>query len=210
MKVDDVQKLLEIQLISQIIKSTSSDDNSDSSFSTLMESMLNAIVNKNGNLNLNSLVSGNNGTLNAIKNSINTNVTSGNLTIDEAVDKASKEYNVDKKLILAVIQQESSFDPNSVSSAGAEGLMQLMPETAKELGVNNAFNIEQNVEGGTKYLKNLLDMYGNSKEMALAAYNAGPGAVNSRGVRNASDIYKMSSETKDYVQKVMSNYNKLG
>ena len=86
--------------------------------------------------------------------------------------------------------------------------MQLMPATARELGVKNSFDVSQNVEGGTKYLKGLLDMYGNSKEMALAAYNAGAGAVKSRGMHNASEVYKMPTETQDYVKKIIANYNK--
>ncbi|MDP4178127.1 MAG: lytic transglycosylase domain-containing protein [Bacillota bacterium] len=128
--------------------------------------------------------------------------TSGNISIDQAVDEASKKYNVDRNLINAVIEQESSFNPNSVSSAGAVGLMQLMPSTASELGVSDPFNVEQNVDGGTKYLRELLDMYGNSKELALAAYNAGPQAV---ARYNGIPQY---AETQDYVKKVMQNYAK--
>ncbi|WP_010239705.1 lytic transglycosylase domain-containing protein [Clostridium arbusti] len=138
---------------------------------------------------------------NTITNDINKDIHINNLSIDEAVDNASKKYGVDKKLVLAVIQQESSFNPSSTSSAGAMGLMQLMPGTAKELGVSNAYDINQNVDGGTKYLKSLLDTFGDYK-MAIAAYNAGPGAVKSSG----ENISKLPSETKDYVAKVSKYY----
>ena len=104
---------------------------------------------------------------------------------------------------MAVIKQESGFNPKSTSGAGAMGLMQLMPGTAKELGVSDAYNVEQNVDGGTKYLKGLLDMYGNTKELALAAYNAGPGTLQNRGVKDVSDISRLPNETRDYVQKVI-------
>lgn len=122
--------------------------------------------------------------------------------IEKAVETASKKYGVDKNLILSVIQQESSFNPNSTSGAGAMGLMQLMPATAKELGVNNAYDINQNVDGGTKYLKGLLSTFGDLKT-AIAAYNAGPGAVKSSN----GDISKLSAETKNYVAKVTKYYN---
>ena len=135
-------------------------------------------------------------------------VNSGNMDINSVVEKASNKYNVDKELINAVIKQESSFDPRSTSSSGAMGLMQLMPGTAKELGVTNAYDIGQNVDGGTKYLRGLLDMYGNSKELALSAYNAGSGTLNSRGVKDKSDIDKLPYETRDYVKKVMKYYGK--
>lgn len=214
MKIDSTQQALELQLMTQMMRSASGGN--DNTFNMVMSTLLKALQNSGtdlsslnlGNSDLSNLSTENYAPLKNLKQDIKSAVNSGNVYIDDAIDKASKKYKVDKKLIMAVINQESSFNPNSVSTAGAEGLMQLMPGTASELGVKNAFDVQQNVDGGTKYLKGLLDMYGNSKEMALAAYNAGPGAVKNRGMRNASDVYKMPAETQDYVAKIMTNYDK--
>lgn len=116
------------------------------------------------------------------------------------IEEASEKYNVDSKLIQALIKQESGFNPNAVSKAGAKGLMQLMPKTALSLGVKDAFNPKENIEGGVKYLKQMLDKYHGNKILALAAYNAGPGAVDKfSGV----PPYK---ETQNYVKSILANY----
>lgn len=116
------------------------------------------------------------------------------------VDKTAKKYNVDNRLVTALIKQESAFDPKAVSKAGAQGLMQLMPETAKSVGVLNPFSAVQNVEGGVRYLKKMLDKYNGNVILALAAYNAGPGAVDKY---NGVPPY---AETQDYVKKILSDY----
>lgn len=126
--------------------------------------------------------------------------------IYSAVDSAAKKYGVDSNLILAIIKQESDFDPNSTSGVGAAGLMQIMPENFSSLGITDQYDVSQNINGGTKLLKEYLDQYGGNKEMALMAYNGGPGTMQKRGVTSANDLYKMPKETQNYVPKVMGYY----
>ncbi|WPC41460.1 lytic transglycosylase domain-containing protein [Clostridium sp. JS66] len=217
MNVDNnkkVEQLLQAQLMTQIFKSAFG--NSDS-FGLILESLTKAFSDSDGNMDFSKLALGETDLsklgygagerLNSIYKDLKSDIKSSNLTIDEAVRKASQKYGVDSNLIMAVIKQESDFNPNSVSEAGAEGLMQLMPGTASELGVSNPYNIEQNVEGGTKYLKSLLNMYANNKQLALAAYNAGPGTLQNRGVSDVSGISRLPYETRDYVNKVMKYYS---
>lgn len=119
---------------------------------------------------------------------------------DEIIKRASEAYNVPEKLISSVIKQESNFDPSATSTAGASGLMQLMPGTAKYLGVKNIFDPEQNIMGGAKYLRQMLNQFDGNMETAVAAYNAGPGAV------KKYDGIPPYKETQDYVKKVLHNY----
>lgn len=116
--------------------------------------------------------------------------------IDEIISSASKEYAVDPNLIKAVIKAESDFNPNAVSSAGAKGLMQLMPQTARSLGVSNSFDPEQNIKGGTKFLKDMLNRYNGDVDSALAAYNWGPGNVDKKG------LSRLPAETESYIARV--------
>jgi soluble lytic murein transglycosylase-like protein len=116
---------------------------------------------------------------------------------DKIIDAAAKSANVRADLVRAVIQVESGFDARARSSKGAMGLMQLMPGTAADLGVQNPYNPQENIFGGVTYLRQLLDKYGNNEELALAAYNAGPEAVDRYGYEVPP--YR---ETRDYVNKV--------
>jgi len=97
--------------------------------------------------------------------------------IEKSIQKAASKYDLPPGLIKGVIRAESNFQVDAVSRAGAQGLMQLMPATAKELGVTKPFNIDQNIDGGARYLRKMLDSFGGDVKLALAAYNAGPGTV---------------------------------
>jgi soluble lytic murein transglycosylase-like protein len=120
---------------------------------------------------------------------------------DHIIDRYSAKYNVSPRLVKAMMRQESGFNKNATSSKGAGGLMQLMPDTAKWLGVKNIYDPEQNIEGGVKYISQLLNKYDQDTELALAAYNAGPGNVHKY---NGIPPFK---ETMNYVNKIMGNYN---
>ena len=126
--------------------------------------------------------------------------------IYSAVSEASKKYGVSESLILAVIKQESDFDSTCTSSVGAAGLMQIMPSNFSHLGISEPYDVDQNVNGGTKLLKEYLDQYNGDIQMALMAYNGGPGTMQNRGVKSADDLYKMPEETQNYVPKVMGYY----
>ena len=117
---------------------------------------------------------------------------------------AAARYNLDPDLIHSVIAIESNFNPKAVSPKNARGLMQLMPLTAQRLGVQDSFNPEQNIEGGTRYLSDLLRKYKNNLTLALAAYNAGPDTVDKYGHRVPPYL-----ETMKYVQRITKTYAKL-
>jgi soluble lytic murein transglycosylase-like protein len=122
---------------------------------------------------------------------------SGSSQYDPLIEEAARRYGLEPAVLHGLIQQESGFDPNATSSAGAEGLTQLMPGTAASLGVSDPMNPAQSIEGGARYLSQLMTQFGGNVSDALAAYNAGPGAVQRYG---GVPPY---AETESYVSKVL-------
>lgn len=122
--------------------------------------------------------------------------------LDVFIERAARQYEVDPDLIRSVIKTESNFDARATSPKGAKGLMQLMPSTAKDLGVKNAYDPEENIMGGTRYLKSLLERYNGKIELTLAAYNWGMGNVE----RNS---HQLPRETSNYIARVCSHYKNL-
>ena len=123
---------------------------------------------------------------------------------EEEILRAAKRHNLDPDLVKAVIKVESNFNSSAISRKGAIGIMQLMPDTADDYNVSNPFNPKENIDGGTKYLKKLMEMFSGDLELALAAYNAGENAVIKYGFR-----IPPYDETIDYVEKVLMHYKNL-
>ncbi|HEX3107383.1 MAG TPA: lytic transglycosylase domain-containing protein [Terriglobales bacterium] len=120
--------------------------------------------------------------------------------IEDAISKAAERHAVDPNLVRALVKVESNFNPNAVSRKGAMGLMQLMPQTARQMKLTNPFNPEENVDAGVRHLKDLLDSYGGDVRLSLAAYNAGAGAVaRSSGIPHYA-------ETRNYVKRITQLY----
>ena len=120
---------------------------------------------------------------------------------DPHIQSISREYGLDHHLVKALIRAESRFDHEALSSRGAIGLMQLMPATAKDMGVKNPYDPRENIEGGVRYLKYLLKRFNNDVTLALAAYNAGPETVKRYG------CVPPFNETKEYLKKVLDFYS---
>jgi soluble lytic murein transglycosylase-like protein len=132
------------------------------------------------------------------------NMTKNKKKYSPMIVAAAAKYKVDEKLIHSVIQTESAYDEKAISSAGAVGLMQLMPATAKRYGVSNRKNAKQNIDGGTHYLKDLTKLFNSNLKLVLAGYNAGEGAV--KKYHNSIPPYP---ETQNYVRKVLKLYKDL-
>lgn len=131
--------------------------------------------------------------------------TSGNATIDQLIKANGERFGIDPYLVFLVIEKESRFRTRAVSPKGAMGLMQLMPGTARRLGVRRPFDPAENIRGGTKYLRELMDMFGGKVNLVLASYNAGEGAVLKYG-RNVPPY----RETRDYVRTIGKRYGLTG
>lgn len=147
------------------------------------------------------------GTAESIESVISGEITDTKPTsYDDLIQTASAKYGVPVDLIKAVIDTESSFNPNVVSSAGAKGLMQLMDGTARGLGVSDSFDPAQNIDGGVRYLSYQLKRFDGQEKMALAAYNAGPGRVINLGVSNDQELLDkltlLPKETQSYITKI--------
>lgn len=223
---EQLEKVLRMKMMQKMLEEALGDG---MEFELVYQAMLDSLINTKNNSNqaaLKAIITGDNtnrsnvdisDVKNLLSNGINYNTNRINTSnynncdsekskIYAAVEKASKKYGVDSNLILSVIQAESNFDVNAVSSAGAQGLMQVMPSNLSAMGVTNGYDINENINAGTSLLKQYLNMYNGNTEMALMAYNAGPGTVSRRGVSSPSELYKMPSETRNYVTKVMNSY----
>lgn len=130
--------------------------------------------------------------------------TTGNAMVDSYIVESSRRHNIDPLLVYATMHQESAFKPRALSHKGASGLMQLMPATARRLGVTDIYDPKQNIEGGVKYLRILMNMFDQNVTLALAGYNAGEGAVIRYG-RNVPPF----SETREYVRRITARYTAI-
>ncbi|MBP1961436.1 lytic transglycosylase domain-containing protein [Paenibacillus aceris] len=214
-----LKELLQLQMMSKISlfsgnsDTASTDDSSD--FSSLLNTLMGqasgtgldgqSLLDKSTNSAPSSLVG-----LNKAYTPLQTwSQSSSTVQFDPYIQEASAKYGVDQSLVKAVIQQESDFNHQAVSPAGAKGLMQLMDGTGRGLGVTNPFDPQQNVDAGTHFLSNLIQKYNGNEGVALAAYNAGPGRIDRLGIKNDQDLsnklHLLPKETQAYVSQVLGH-----
>lgn len=124
--------------------------------------------------------------------------------LQKAIEEAARQYRIDPNLLAAMAFKESAFDPYAVSRRGAQGILQLMPRTAQRLGVRDAFDPQENVRGGARYLRYLLDRFDGNVELALAGYNLGPERVAKDGPRATPGVVKYVSDIKRYYSAAVS------
>ena len=211
MKIDNMKTLIELQALQSLSSTNTTTNSTGSLFQEILSEVLSSPTVGNQTMqslgSLWSMLSNDtqstlDSKLNITTNSIEENKTtpSEKTDFDEIISQAAALYNIPEKLIKSVIKQESNYNPNAKSYAGASGLMQLMPATAKGLGVENILDPLENIMGGSKYLSQMLSRYDGDIEKALAAYNAGPGNVDKY---NGIPPFQ---ETKNYVNKIMNTY----
>lgn len=215
MNVDYVSKLIQVYILQSLNSGENSNPQTSAMFELVLQSLMKDMDTDSLSQGINSpnLASDKNYSGYEYKNS-NLNpkedikiTEKSTIDIENAISYAAQKYGVEEEFIRAIIKNESGFNKNAVSEAGAMGLMQLMPSTAKSLGVNNPFDVLENIDGGTRYIKRLINSFNGNKELALSAYNGGIGRMNKRGVDTVEEINKMPKETQKYVDKVMKTYN---
>ena len=216
--VQDIKTLIELQFLQGLSTNQTSNDSSSTSglFQQLLLSFLNDQTNTSTISNtlgtINSLAKNLDGTTQSNTNNFSLNyptispkipnisLTGSAQKYEKLIGEAAEKYNIPAKLLTSIIKHESNFDETATSHVGASGLMQLMPSTAKWLGVKNIYDPTENVMAGAKYLRQMLDKYDQNTTLALAAYNAGPGNVDKY---NGIPPFK---EPQNYVKKVLNTY----